>query len=642
MDRTADAINQPQGSAAHELPPADDDVVTVPGDLAMPQVTERFRSLAWQFRHDNTIVPQSPGPHEPVQVLATSGEDMPLRRAMLYYSIDGSRPDAGSPAAPMEIDGVSWEPLPGFLTRWQATIPGQPAGTVVRYRVAGWLAGAAEAVDGGPDVWANDGQGFWFRFPGEGGITTFAYLAEQPRSPLPEWMSSAVVYHIFLDRFHPGSPDGTFPEGKGPVERHGGTLAGVRQALPYLAELGITCLWLSPLGPSDTYHRYDTTDYFDVDPALGTAEELRSLTREAHAAGMRVWLDFVPSHSSWRHPAFEAARSDRSAPTFSWFTFDQWPDSYRNFMQTSRYLPSLNTDNPGARTHLIDAALFWLREFDIDGYRLDHAIAPSMDFWLALRVATEAVKHDVVLVGEATDTPDCLRRYRGRLHGILDFPLARALRLTFGAGSWGVVKLDNFLRVYERYMTHGPGRVSFLDNHDMDRFLWIAGNDTRRLKMAAICQFTLGATPVVYYGTEIGMTQQKGAAELGFGGDAESRRDMLWDQRRWDADLLSFYRSLISVRRNEPVLAHGSRETVHIDAEAGTYAYLQTSARSDRAALTVFNLSSAERTVGIAALPGTQEPLCLVSSGAAPRIEPASHGRLSMVLEPLSAAIVRV
>ncbi|GAC1463334.1 MAG: alpha-amylase family glycosyl hydrolase [Chloroflexota bacterium] len=620
------------------------DIAGAPGDLPMPDVLARFNALQWQFRHDNTIDPLAPLPEQPVQIFATTGSGMHVTRAVVYYTLDGTDPDTGSAQAPMEIDDVVWDARAGFLTQWRAVVPGQPEGTVVRYRLGGWRSGITDQNNNLPYVWAHDGQGFWFRFPGTKGITTFAYVVEDPRPALPDWMANAVIYHIFLDRFHPGTHGGAFRAGTGAHERHGGTLAGVRQSLPYLTELGVTCLWFSPLGPSETYHRYDTQDYFDIDPEIGTAVELRDLVAEAHRLGMRVWLDFVPSHSSWHHPAFQAAQLDRHAPTFGWFTFDEWPHEYRNFMGSSRYLPSLNTDDPGARAHLIDAARFWLRQFDVDGFRLDHAIGPGMDFWVALRTATETLKPDVALVGEVTDTPDCLRRYRGKLHGVLDFPLARALRLCFGAGSWNVSDLDHFLSAYERYMAAGPGRVSFLDNHDMDRFLWVAGNDTRRLKIAAICQFSLGATPVVYYGTEIGMTQESGAAESGFGGDAEARRDMPWDEARWDRDLLSFYQALIRLRRDEPAVYTGTRKTIHLDGENGTYAFARAVAYGDPgtpSTVTILNVSEQEREVRIPVQVGPDHVSCLLTSGHAPQITQKSDG-VFVALAPMTAAILRL
>src|SRR5262249_2728329 len=158
---------------------------------------------------------------------------------------------------------------------------GQQDGTVVRYRIGGWLGTVPRPPAAGADLWAHDGQGFGFRFPGEEGVTTFAYHVEPPALGMPAWARDAVIYQRFLDRFHAGTDDGAFPAQAGPRSLHGGTLAGVRRALPYLEELGVTCLWLSPLCAAESYHRYDATDYYRVDPSLGTDDDLRALVDEA-------------------------------------------------------------------------------------------------------------------------------------------------------------------------------------------------------------------------------------------------------------------------------------------------------------------------------------------------------------------------
>lgn len=168
-------------------------------------------------------------------------------------------------------------------------------------------------------------------------------------------------------------------------------MRGVRAALPYLQELGVTLLWLSPLHAAETYHRYDSIDLYRVDPTLGAEGDLRDLVDELHARGMRVLRDLVPSHSSWLHPAFEAARRDPQAPTAAWYTFTRWPDEYRNFLNLVPSLPSFNLQDEGARAHVIGAAVHWLRAYGVDGFRLDHAIGPSMDFWVAFRGATRAM-----------------------------------------------------------------------------------------------------------------------------------------------------------------------------------------------------------------------------------------------------------
>jgi glycosidase len=320
-------------------------------------------------------------------------------------------------------------------------------------------------------------------------------------------MADAIIYHIFLDRFHPGTADGAFPANLDPNIRHGGALRGITQALPYLDDLGVNCLWLSPIGPSDTYHRYDQKDFFGIDPELGSEADLQALIETAHGRGMRLILDFVPSHTSWKMPEFVAARQDQNAPAYDWFVFDEWPDRYRNFLNRVPMLPSFNTESDSARRYLIDSARHWLCDMGFDGLRLDHSIGHGMDFWVQFSNELEQAKPDAALFGEATDTPENLRSMHGRLQGFLDFPLAQTLRLTFGRGYWGVNELAGMLEAYQRFMQDGPGRVSFFDNHDMNRFLFEAGNDTRRLKLAALCLLTLPLAPVIYYGTEIGMSQ---------------------------------------------------------------------------------------------------------------------------------------
>ena len=615
--------------------------VTAPGDLPRHDLEARLATQAWQFRHDNIIVPHAPRPGEAVDVYATSGGAMPLARACAFYTSDGRTPTLASTKIPLAPCAVEWDVLAGYLTRWRAALPPQGAGTVVRYRIAGWHTEGGTEGGEDPDVWAHDGQGFWFRYPGERGVTTFAYRVE-PRGPvLPEWTRDAIIYHIFLDRFHPGTADGAFRAGTTHIDRHGGTLRGVRQALPYLADLGVTCLWLSPLACAETYHRYDATDLYAVDPDLGTAEDLRGLIDDAHGRGLRVLLDFVPSHCSWHHPAFTAAQQDAAAPTAGWFTFEEWPHRYRNFMNLVPSLPSFNTDDPTARAHIIDSAVRWLRDYGVDGFRLDHASGLSMDFWVAFRDATRAVAPDVVTIGEVTDTPDALRRFRGRLDSILDFRLALALRSTFGTDHWDVGRLDAFLTAHERYLATGPGQVSFLDNHDMNRFLFVAGGRVARLKLAALCQFTLAAVPTIYYGTEIGLSQRDDVSE-GYGGDAEARRDMPWDTRLWDRDLLTFYRALIRLRRDRIAVRRGERRTIHLDVAAGTYAYTRALTAANGGPsdviLVVFNLGETAHTMALT-LPGHGAYTCLLSVGIPPLIR-REGDRTVVTLEPGTGTVV--
>jgi glycosidase len=160
----------------------------------------------------------------------------------------------------------------------------------------------------------------------------------------------------------------------------------------------------------------------------------------------------------------------------------------------------------------------------------------------------------------------------------------------------------------------------------MNRFLWVAGNRAERLKLAALCQFTLDAPPTIYYGTEIGMSQQVGADESPIG-DAEARADMPWDARHWNRDLLDFYRALVSLRRTQPAVRRGIWRTLHVNGTAGTYAYLRSlPTRVEDDVVCVFNLGEQERTISLdqpELAAGGEQWRVLLATGAGARAEGA-------------------
>jgi glycosidase len=215
-----------------------------------------------------------------------------------------------------------------------------------------------------------------------------------------------------------------------------------------------------------------------------------------------------------------------------------------------------------------------------------------------------------------TDSADALQRYKGRLSHILDFPLSTALRETFGTGQWHIAHFDNYLNMYDRFMVAGPGRVSFLDNHDMNRFIFVADGDVNRLKMAALCQFTLSPTPIIYYGTEIGLSQQTDKDADGFGGDHHVRADMPWQVSERNGDLLSFYRQLIHLRKEESSLRNGRRQRIHLNSTNQTYAYTCDNL------LIAFNLSDVEQSIPLPNM--TEGAAYLITTGNKPVIRSGS------------------
>jgi cyclomaltodextrinase len=363
----------------------------------------------------------------------------------------------------------------------------------------------------------------------------------------PAWAKESVIYHLFVDRFYPG-------DGKDWLQTDdlmgfcGGTLWGVRDKLDYIIDLGITVIWLSPTFVTPTHHGYDVTDYFHVEPRLGGDEALHALVEAAHARGIRVLLDVAFNHLSDQHPYFLDAFADPASPYRDWFYFDQSEIGYRTFFGVDT-MPQLNVTNPAVREWLLDIGRYWLREFNVDGYRLDVADGPGPSFWTDFWLACKSVKPDCLCFGEVVDAPDVQQHYIGRMDGLLDFHLGAALRYTYGTERWTQVEFDRFYQRHSRYYPDNFLMFSFLDNHDMDRFLSIAAGDKDALRRAAAVLFDLPRVPVIFYGTEIGLNQV-GSTREGFGLHI-SRVPMIWDDTQ-DTDLLAFFKNLIQKRRALP------------------------------------------------------------------------------------------
>jgi cyclomaltodextrinase len=209
-------------------------------------------------------------------------------------------------------------------------------------------------------------------------------------------------------------------------------------------------------------------------------------------------------------------------------------------------MPEVNVANPAAREWFLDAARYWLREFDVDGYRLDHANGPGPDFWTDFWRACKLQKPDCLCFGEVVDTPTVQLEYAGRLDGWLDFQTAEALRRTFAQDRWSEKDLMRLLRRHHSFFPEGILQPTFLDNHDMDRFLFLAQGDKQALRRAAALQMQLPEPPIIYYGTEVGLNQ---AISIRNGkGMHINRVPMIWGDEQ-DRDLLEDYKALIRERR---------------------------------------------------------------------------------------------
>lgn len=508
-------------------------------NVSPDSLAEDARRRSRGLYHGSRIDPRDPDLDSPVTLTIDAGVSLAADRVWLCYTTDGSDPADTSVQVPAEHVDLMWDDLAwAYVDRWTATIPGQARGARVRYTVQ------AESRDGGAPIFADSE---------DGAPVIFGYDVDCER--VPDWIRDAVIYQIFVDRFW--EPSGRFGR---PMERadeiYGGTLGGVTDRLDYLTDLGVNVLWLTPIFPAETYHGYDALDFDRVADRVGGDEALERLVRESHERGIRILLDLAANHCSWHHPHFLDAQRDKNSRYRDWFTFRHWPDTYLTFATTPK-LPKLNTRNPEVVAYLCDVAGHYLREVGVDGFRLDHAHGPPLLFWTQFREQTRCIRPDSYTVGEVTLSPGTLQWYEGRMDGCLDFPLLAAFRQFFIAGTVDAATFHSILEAADRFYGPDFSRPTFLDNHDMNRFLWLSGNDSRVLRLAATCQFALLQPPIVYYGTEIGMSQERDVSQIGF---EAARLPMDWQHQQ--PDVLEFYRRLIHIRREHPAMRTGTRRSL--------------------------------------------------------------------------------
>jgi glycosidase len=330
-------------------------------------------------------------------------------------------------------------------------------------------------------------------------------------------------------------------------------------------------------------------------------DDMRELVDKCRERGIRLLLDFVANHWGSKHATFQAALADRHSPYYDWYFWKNWPGEYTAYFDVPD-LPKLNVDHPAVRDHLLRSIGFWLGDVGFDGLRLDHADGPSYDFWTDARAVARSVRPDAWMFGELIRPPDQQLSYAGLFDGTLDFLLCQAMRRTFAAGDMTLAGFDAFLNRHESYFPPQAAfsRPSFLDNHDMNRFLWQADGDKKKLKLAALTQFTLAGAPIVYNGTEVGVTQERAIHAPDSQGMEECRQPMLWGEAQ-DSDLSSYFWYLSHLRRNHSALWRGGRETLHLDSAAQTYAYVRDDGHE--AAIVGLNLSGEERAFTVPYVP---------------------------------------
>ncbi len=394
---------------------------------------------------------------------------------------------------------------------------------------------------------------------------------EEDRFLVPKWAKGKVVYQIFPDRFAGGETVNEKLWYDSPLKNwramYGGNLRGIINKLEYLKDLGADIVYMTPIFLSGSNHKYDTTDYFTIDPGFGTKEDLKELVERAHGLGMYVILDGVFNHTALDFFAFKDLKEKGEiSPYKDWY----YPKSFplkSQFGKKPNYLcfgyfggmPKLNTSNREVQNYIYDVVTYWMKECNIDGWRLDVGDEISHSFWKWFRRKVKAFKEDAFIVGEnwfyapaylQGDEWDSIMNYHFR-DAVLGFVGDGTLTATEFAGRMGYMRGTIHPETYDVLW-------NLIDCHDTPRFMHIVKGSKKKQLLAASIQILSHGCPMIYYGDEVGMTG---------GNDPDCRRGMLWKDELQDKSIFAYYKKLLALRKSEPCIVNGEQSIVLTDDE---------------------------------------------------------------------------
>ncbi|MFO6498114.1 MULTISPECIES: glycoside hydrolase family 13 protein [Bacillus] len=428
----------------------------------------------------------------------------------------------------------------------------------------------------------------------------FPFVHEVDAFQAPEWVKSTIWYQIFPERFANArddlSPENVLPWGSkepGVNDFFGGDLQGIIDKLDYLEDLGVNGIYLTPVFSAPSNHKYDTLDYYTIDPHFGDAELFRTLVDGLHQRGMKIMLDAVFNHigsasMQWQ----DVLKNGEQSRYKDWFHIHSFPvkeDNYDRFAFTPD-MPKLNTANPEVQAYLLDIALYWIREFDIDGWRLDVANEVDHAFWKTFRQAVTAEKPDVYILGEIWHQADPWLR-GDEFHAVMNYPFTEPMIEYFADRRMTASQMASRLNAH---LMSGMQQVNesmfnLLDSHDTKRILTRCGDDEKKVRSLLAFMFAQTGSPCIYYGTEIG---------LDGGNDPLCRKCMIWEVEKQNQAMLKFMKRLIALRKQEhQLLTYGRLEWDILDDQHDFFSFLRTD--GERKLIYFFNQGTAARHVSL-------------------------------------------
>lgn len=384
----------------------------------------------------------------------------------------------------------------------------------------------------------------------------------------PEWVRDTVWYQIFPDRFFRGETGKTGKEKtkefsrwrSGPVtngERFGGNLAGIREKLGYLEELGISGIYLNPIMEAESVHKYDTTDYEMIDGDLGNEQEFTRLVKEAHERGIRVMVDGVFNHCGknffpWR----DVQEHGKESKYADWFFIQDWSDLKKQSdtrdgrfysFAFSANMPKLNTNHKEVAEYFCRLCERWIEAYDIDGIRFDVGNEVSHKFLKQIHERLKVKKPDIYLLGEIWHDAS-LWLSGDEYDGVMNYPLMSGIHDFFLDRNQTKEDFEYQMnRCYTMYREQSSQALfNLLDSHDTDRLRnRFSDLDVFYQQLAVL--FTMPGSPCIYYGTELAMEG---------GHDPDCRRCMPWAELDSEENKarIEEMKKLIALRNTEPAL----------------------------------------------------------------------------------------
>ncbi|HMQ47508.1 MAG TPA: glycoside hydrolase family 13 protein [Saprospiraceae bacterium] len=451
-------------------------------------------------------------------------------------------------------------------------------------------------------------------------VTTYSYtlqMRKEGAAEIPGFDNSDVMYLITPDRFVNGNTANDNVAGmreklnrsfKG--GRHGGDIAGMRQRLDYLKDLGFTAIWINPLLENDmeeySYHGYSTTDFYKVDPRFGSNEEYQTLCQEARGKGIKVIMDMIVNHCGLEHWWMKDLPMDDWINTWPAYTNTNHrkvtiQDPHGTEMDRKLFtdgwfvptMPDLNQRNEFLGTYLIQNSIWWVEYLGLAGIRMDTYPYPDMDYMTAWTKAMMKEYPNLNIVGEEWFGDPALvsywqkgkvnpNGYTSELRSLMDFPVNEALIKSLNDPNTGNCWAAVYEMLAKDFLYPDPDNlVIFPDNHDMNRFYTWVNEDYELFKLGITFFLTTRGIPQIYYGTEILM------GNTGFDGDHGIIRTDLpggWPGDKVNAftgeglsaqqkDAQAFMKKLLNWRKTNSVVHWG--KMIHYVPENGVYVYFR-------------------------------------------------------------------